>query len=266
MLKLPGNLKHAKSVQCLPIEKVQMMSVFGHSWVGSHWEHIPMFFLMVLLLQNQASGWTFSHLGQVKSMSIALFTYQAFSPGPSSMGSGAIRGQSSTWHKSCRSLSHFDASLGKGYLFFHRIVLGSSQNKPCDLSLLLINTQKVQPCAIPQGGIHHGSMEWAGMGPVACPQLQRHSCPQSPCGSRNLGRGRAQHNQCSCRNLPIWASGQCSTWQCLSHKVPRISVTHWIRHITCQTGRVQKKGYPHRSLPYTQTALIKANLLPLNNH
>lgn len=50
---------------------------------------------------------------------------------------------SSIWHKSCRSQSHPDSSLGKCHLLFHWIILCSLQNKPCDLSLFLLKQTKI---------------------------------------------------------------------------------------------------------------------------
>lgn len=114
-------------------------------------------------------------------MFMSLLTSQACSP-------GAIKGQSNTWHKSCRPWSYPDSSLGKCHLFFHWIILCSLQNKPCDLSLFLLK-QKLHPCSIPQPGIcwlqadivalKVQAVEWVKMGPVNCSQLQRHSCPNS---------------------------------------------------------------------------------------
>ena len=97
------------------------------------------------ILQNKTRKWTLvgeCHHGQC--MFTFLLTPQACSRDPHLLTwSNQRTVLRSIWHKSCRSQSHPDFSLGKCHLLFHWIILYSLQNKPCDLSLFLLKQTKI---------------------------------------------------------------------------------------------------------------------------
>lgn len=127
-------------------------------------------------IKNKTRRWTLvgeCHRGQC--MFTFLLTSQACSHDPHLLTwSNQRTVLSSIWHKSWRSQSHPDSSLGKCHLLFHWIILCSLQNKPCDLCLFLLKQTKIAALFYPTArdmlaaSQHYGStspgsgMSWDG--------------------------------------------------------------------------------------------------------
>lgn len=185
---------------------------------------------------------------------------------------------SSIWHKSCRSQSHPDSSLGKCHLLFHWIILCSLQNKPCDLSLFLLKQTKIATLFYPTAQGYAGckptlwlhksrqrnELGWA----LWIVPSSKGTAVQIPHGSRNSEEACTQQSQLSHKYL-LLIQGTVLCNSAAQGKVFHIRslggyARHW--HIICQTGRTGKKRVIFTSvcLQYTWTAPTRGSL-PFQN-